>query len=300
VRFGEGVERAARWVREIAAMPANRGRAGRALARAVAWQLWKRATGQPLTILVFDGVRLRCHTDSACASLALYAHGGYCDLGPMRFMERYLRPGDGFLDVGANIGLYSLLAASLVGAGRVDAFEPVEPALGRFRENMALNGYSDVRLHALAVTDHGGEVPFTTDYDALNNIALGAGGERTRMVPCVRLDEFVAGRRYALGKIDVEGRELLALRGAEGLLAEAKPPVWQLELLPLFEASNPGGLDNGALASWLAERGYDLASYDPGRGVLDWSDRPWRRDFNVLAVARRARAGVEARLAEIP
>jgi FkbM family methyltransferase len=293
------IGRAATWVRRIAKMPANRGHEARAIARALGWQIWKRATGQAVTIRVFDGVQLRCYPDSASASSALYAEGGYCDLGPMRFMQRYLRRGDNFVDVGANIGLYSLLAASLVGPGRVDAFEPVEPAVGRFRENVALNGFTDVHLHTLAVADHAGEVRFTIDWDTFNNINLGAPDERTAAVPCVRLDSFVVGRRYALGKMDVEGREALVLRGAEGLLAEANPPVWQLELLSQFESVNEGGLSNVELAAWLAERGYDLATWDVRRCALDFSDRPWRRDYNLLAVARRARDQVDARLAGV-
>ena len=71
---------------------------------------------------------LRCYPDSPSASAMIYCHDSP-DFHEMNFIRRYLRAGDTFLDIGANIGVYSLLAASRVGpSGRVVAFEPAKQA----------------------------------------------------------------------------------------------------------------------------------------------------------------------------
>lgn len=150
--------------------PANRGRRAFAVGRAVAWQMFKRVTGRHWDIRIADGVALRCYPDSRSASSALYT-GGRPDYHEMEFMAHFLRPGDGFVDVGANIGVYALLAASFVGQdGRVDAFEPVPIAFDRLRENVALNGLGQVHAHQVALGASAGTARITVRHDTMNRI----------------------------------------------------------------------------------------------------------------------------------
>jgi len=291
-------------LRYVWSHPANRGRRMRCVARAISWQLARRMTARPRDVAVFgDGMRLRCYPDSQSVALALYT-GGWADWHEMGFIKRYLRPGDAFLDVGANVGVYSLLAAWRVGAtGRIDAFEPAPETLERLRENLAISGVSNVHVHALAVSDRAGHVRFVSGSDAMNHLAADGdggdshdGGERARIidVPCDLLDRQVGDRRYAMGKIDIEGAEPLALRGARRMLAAANPPVWLLEMNGRLRQF---GCTEDEFAAWLGEAGYRLALYDADRGELTFSDRPWRERENVLAVAETAIDEVHSRLA---
>lgn len=242
-------------------------------------------------------MRLRCYPDSASATLAVY-YRGLPDYHEMTFMRHYLRPGDGFIDVGANIGVYTLLAASLVGDGGViECFDPDPLAVTRLRENLAVNNVATARVYAAAVgAAASASVPFVTERDSTGRIRTPFDdGEPVLGVPCVQLDRMLAERRYAMGKLDIEGAEPLALMGGENGLARQNPPVWQLEINGLLHAY---GFTEQGLAEWLAERGYACAVYDADRRELRFGERPWEERPNVLAVASSRRAEILARVRE--
>src|SRR5258706_2309076 len=128
--------------------PHNRKRRLRALVTFAAWQMWKRTTHRSITATYWNKLKIRVYPDSRSASLALYT--GLPEYDDMLFTDRFLKSGDAVIDVGADIGLYSLLAASRTGSGKVIALEPHPVAAARLRENAALNLLSivDVRVEA--------------------------------------------------------------------------------------------------------------------------------------------------------
>ena len=267
--------------------PANRGRRGTALARAIGWQIFKRASGRPWDISIAGNIKLRCHPDSTSASAALYCNGRP-DYHEMGFMLDYLKPGDRFVDIGANVGVYALLAASVVGEhGAVDAYEPDARAAARLRENVRLNGLKTVTIRQAAVSAHDGTVTFSMDQDTTNRIL---GKEHTACatttVSCSRLDTLYPDGDLAMVKMDIEVAEPLALSGGAGLLARSDPKVWLLELTGLLH--NFGYTEKG-LADWLGERGYDLGLYDADMHELRIGGEPWKMRDNVLAISRRHR-----------
>ena len=274
--------------------PANRAHRIRSVARAVAWQLYKRATGRPWDLHPRGAYVLRCYPDSPAASMVLYA-GGLPDYDEMLFMQHYLRPGDAFIDCGANIGTYTLYAASLVGtSGAVESFEPVPKAMCRLLENVALNGFGHVRMHEAVVGAENATVQFLFTRDCENRIqTANDGSSPTLDRRCVRLDEELPPKAYAMGKMDLEGAEPLAMQGAQRLLADANPPVWLLEYTDSMHAY---GQRRHQFAKWLGQRGYDLALYDSAKRRLSFPPEPWNESCNLLAVSRLRRAEVEARL----
>lgn len=274
--------------------PANHKHRFRALARAVAWQIYKRTTGRYWDFRVYGGLKLRCYPDSTSAGIAIYS-GGYPDWNEMAFMKAYLREGDAFIDVGANIGVYTLYAASLIGpTGHVDSFEPTPRSAERLRENVALNGLTNVRVHQFAVSSQPGYVEFVVDADTVNHIVRKEEvGSQAIKVRCVRLDESLPPCRYAMAKIDVEGAEPMVLQGAERLLRECNPPVWLIEINGLLRRY---GYEEEQLERWLSDRGYDLYLYSLGGGRLIRSDKPWLKSGNVFAIARSALTEVVNRL----
>lgn len=282
------------FIRRIWRHPSNRGRRLRTLARAAAWRLTSGLTGRPTFLTAFGGLRLKVYPDSG-AAMGLVSYNARPDYHEMGLVQHLLRPGDRFVDVGANIGYYSLLAAALVGpGGAVEAFEPGRPALDRLRENIALNRLFNVRVHALALSDATGTVRFLGGRDTENRIAAAADASAPgQNVPAARLDDLLAGHTCALGKIDVEGAELRVLQGAEAMLSRANPPVWILEVTRRLRDF---GTSEQQLASWLAARGWDLGLYDADARTFSYEPAPWSERDNVVAVARSAKAEVAKRV----
>ena len=280
--------------------PANRRRRGRALVDMALWQAWKRTVRRPFRLTVYGDMRFLAYSDSSQPGRYIY-FGGLPDYDEMTFMRRYLRAGDGFIDGGANEGVYALLAGKLVGpAGDVHAFEAVPAYVRRLRDNVRANGLSWVTVHPDAV----GAEPGTTAF-----VVRGAGSRMrtdddhgpevtTVDVSVVRLDEVLPDRSWAMGKLDVEGAEHLALIGAEKLIASGRPAVWLLELVDHFLVRF--GSSVRQVRDWLGEHGYDLVCYDSAANRLIPAPDPLPASPNVFAVARDRMDEVAARLEGAP
>jgi len=186
-----------------------------------------------------DGLTL--DLDLACYPDCSMAYGLY-ELDTARVIKRLLRPGDHFVDGGANIGYFTLLAAKLVGpTGRVDAFEPLPDNRARLEANLHRNGLADrVRVHPAALSDAAGTATihrFAGDEGNHGTASLFAGDgavvARSISVPTVRMDEALSDTTPALIKLDVEGAESLAIAGMTGLLRAQRPPAVILEHNPV-------------------------------------------------------------------
>jgi FkbM family methyltransferase len=191
----------------------------------------------------------------------IYCQGEWEPLETALFAQ-VLRPGDRVVDVGANVGWFSLLAARLVGpAGRVDSFEANRATFALLQNNLALNGCSNVIAHCRAVGEAPGLVRTArreAGNDGADTVELTDGGDDA--VALVRLDTVLAGARLRLIKLDIEGWEAKALRGAEGLLSGAEAPDLVFEYTPEFLRS--AGDDPRELVSWLEGIGYRLRVVD--------------------------------------
>lgn len=175
-----------------------------------------------------------------------------------------LSPGDVFLDVGANIGLYTIYACEL--GANVIALEPDPTNVDRIRENLAVNGAEAVVLQQ-AAADRPGAVVVTTELNERNHIVTDGSGGRT--VDAVTLDELI-GDGHAMVKIDVEGAEHLVLLGAERALHERRISLMQLEW-GLDEASAFD--DRSALLELLRRHRYELYENDRVGGLAPLGDR---------------------------
>lgn len=164
------------------------------------------------------GVLIRFYPTPLCAEI--WADPSY-HRSETDFVDRYLRPGDTFIDVGANIGLVALTAAYRTGpSGRVIAIE-AHPRIFRYLEgNVVLNGFRHVSCFNLAVGNVQGSVEFTDhSWDEINAIASGDGSTTTLRVPVQPLDEIVGETGPVnLLKVDVEGYEKFVIEGASRVL----------------------------------------------------------------------------------
>jgi FkbM family methyltransferase len=281
-----------RTIRETLSHPGNQGRALSAVGRYLWWQLGKR-TWMPYYDLPFHGLRLRCYPDSHSASAALY-FSGLPDYPEMRFMQRYLRRGDVFLDVGANIGVYSLLAASLVGdEGSVHAFEPNERTYARLIENKALNQCHQLHCHRLALAGDNQPRAMTDSGDDCTASFAFSSASASAAVDCVALDEFLRDTTFAMAKFDIEGAEPIALGGSRAHLNRGNPPVLQLEM---DGYSRRFGVSTDQLMAQLMDHDYRFAHYDAASNRLGHTLRPWEHGTNALAIRRDRWDFVLARL----
>ena len=142
--------------------------------------------------------------------------------GPLRDA---LRPGGTFLDVGSNVGFYSMLALDAVGAtGAIHAFEIDERPLRCLRKTIAHEGLDNMQLHETAVGHRDGLIGLNPHEDSGNSGVVETGGER--QVKMTKLDTWWRGsgaKNIQAIKLDIEGAELLALQGAEELLRAERP-----------------------------------------------------------------------------
>lgn len=152
------------------------------------------------------------------------------------------------IDIGANVGLYSIFAALQWRFAEIVAYEPNQLCYDRMRANLLLNSLTDkVTTRRAAVSDHQGEVPFV--YSPRNNDLFSqvvAEGSSRDTVPSVRLDDEwpIAGRRIAI-KMDIEGHERTALDGMKALLRDndcfLQVECWEQNAKPFIAAMQAEG-----------------------------------------------------------
>jgi FkbM family methyltransferase len=174
-----------------------------------------------------------------------------------RFFQSVLTPGATFVDVGANRGYYTLLAARQVGShGRVIAFEPVPSLFEDLRSNVERNAFRNVETRQIVVWRSEGEVPFfdviTPENSGLSTTVASAGRTASRMVKATTLDSLQREvGRLDVVKIDVEGGEGDVFAGAREVLASADAPLLVFEAFQI-DTVLPGLEQNSYLVRRLA------------------------------------------------
>lgn len=156
-----------------------------------------------------------------------YNHG--CWLGSYEYevrllFEKSVKPGQVVFDLGAHVGFYTLLASELVGPnGKVIAFEPLPRNIGYLKKHVQLNQCSNVQIVESAVSNMNG----ISYFDESKNNSYGFISDRGKFqVKTLSIDDFVSERPGLIPdviKIDVEGSELLVLKGGSQTLAQHSP-----------------------------------------------------------------------------
>ncbi len=270
-------------------------------------QLWLRyQIRKQLDLLPPDGrlirwgpdrsLRIQLHPSSQLSQVCLYY--AQPDWPSTSFLLRYLRRGDLCVDIGANVGVYTLLMASIAGPEQVHSFECLPDNVRKLRHNLTLNDFEAVHVHPVALANGNGDwLLDLSDSDATASLTPrgGPGGGGRLLVPASRLDAFAWPQPLAYVKIDVEGAERLVLEGASSLLDDCPPWVWSFECLG-------DSFEQEELLSLFRGFHYHLALFDPEASRLvpyekDEQGRyPLRQDDNSLAIHDTALAIVATRL----
>jgi FkbM family methyltransferase len=279
---------------EIAADAPRAAAAPHSIARFWWWQVARRARRRELAISLMPyEIPFVIPTWSQLGG-SIIANGSH-DPSMTNFLARALRPGDRMQDVGANIGLYSVIAAAAGAA--VTAYEPGERARSALERNRLASGFGErIVVSATALSDYDGQAFFTTDRDVSNHLVKGeeeAGA--SSMVPVARLDSLLdvsapAGQSGMwLLKVDAEGHDLAVLRGASAYLDALRPVVivesWAKAL---------------KLRAFLAEFGYRLYRYEDRESTLVEHSTEESGQADLLALADRHLPELSARLGENP
>lgn len=190
---------------------------------------------------------------------------GLHEFNDMGFLLHFLRKEDTFLDIGANVGSYTLLASGYVGANSI-AFEPVPVTFNILSKNITLNQLSSkVVLLNIALGNKKGQLKFSSNLDAVNHvIAENEIEHETISVEVSTLNEF-EGYKPSLLKIDVEGFETDVIKGGHDLL---KSNQTKAIIIELNGSGGRYGYDEQKIHYYLLEIGYQPYQYNPFNRVL--------------------------------
>jgi FkbM family methyltransferase len=246
-------------IRFIIDHPLNKESKGAAIGRFVTWQVTSRLHRGPTVISFVNGSKLFVQRGRPAATGNLYT--GLHEFSEMGFVLHMLREGDLFADVGANIGAYSILAASLPGTRSI-AFEPAADTYELLLANIRLNEYeSRVTPHRSAIGNETGEISMTSGLDTINHVAGSTEAAVAREKVQIRtLDDIFGIDCPAVVKIDVEGYETHVIEGAERLLEN------ETLVGLVIEMNGSGaryGLDESRLDQSVRDHGFVPLSYDP-------------------------------------
>jgi len=233
-----------------------------ALFRVLRWQAASRLIGAPIAMPFVDDTRLLMERGMTGATGNWY--GGLQEYEEMGFLLHLLRPEDLFVDVGANVGSYTVLAAAA--GAEVVAFEPVPSTFLGLESNVLLNrlqGRVSARNLGLAGTP--GRLAFTAGLDTVNHVLRPGEDAEAVEVPVSTLDVELSGREPAALKIDVEGFELPVLDGGEATLAS---PALKAVVLETNGSGEGYGVQDAELFARMARHGFQPAGYDPVRRQL--------------------------------
>jgi FkbM family methyltransferase len=221
----------------------------------------------------------------------------------MIFLLRYLRDEDSFLDIGANIGIYTLLAASKIKSGTIYSFEVLPRNYLRLKENIKLNNLTHVKPLSIAIADSVGNVTISnntkSDSTAFITKNITDTAAESLEIPSSTLDNLLQNESLShltLAKMDIEGAEILALKGATSLLQQQRPRVWILELLN--EVNH--GYCKQDIVKLLQDYGYGLYHYNADTNQLQSITVEYQQSDNVFAIANSALDFVRSRLSESP
>lgn len=264
--------------------PAYKRHRIRTLWRCFKWECLKRRGKEVLVALPW-GVSMWCRPGKRYSSDGLiYVFNEYED--EAFFVQKFIKAGMTAIDIGANVGFFTLMMARLAGdSGRVHAFEPSRPTLEKLRRNIDENKLANITIHEVALSDREEERALHHDEDPSQNrfgqVVSPAGEEKVR---CRPLDVELGPSKVDFIKIDVEGAELLVFRGAQQLLA-ANPHA---PILCEFNDANARslGFSVAELARFFLDRDYRLFEYEAKTSSLKILERPETFHGNAIAVRR--------------
>ena len=220
-------------------------------------------------------------------------YNGLDEAQEMAFVGHCIRPGDCFIDVGANVGSYSVLAAAR--GAKVVAIEPAPTTYKKLLRNIDYNSYSSlVTALNVAVAEAPQTLRLTSDLGSTNHIvddpARENGEFATLSILADTLDNIASGTSPTIMKIDIEGYELKALKGGSSIIR--KDSLLAI-IVETADFGNRYGDKRDELFAFLSRNGFSPFYYNPFTRALEESGRGTSPGNNTIFV--RDRLAVQAR-----
>jgi FkbM family methyltransferase len=237
---------------------------------------WAKLRRTPQVTVWREGFRIQTGTGNGEGLFCAVAGTAY--EAEMKWFLQQMQPGQTFLDVGANIGIYTLHASRRLGpGGKVHAFEPTSETNVILTHNIAKNHLVNVECHQVALAEHSGILYLVAgDRPASNSTAESAEQAHSGVsIPATTLDEFCAQQAVLaidFIKVDIEGGELAFFKGGREALLKHKPVI-------LFESMHTG--PSFPEREWLRQLGYQL--FFLNQDTLETVDPDATRGANVIA-----------------
>jgi FkbM family methyltransferase len=240
--------------------PATRNNKLAAFRRFAGWQIQSRTFHRPVVYPFVENSVLLVQGGMTGATGNIYT--GLHEFEDMMFLLHLLRPGDIFVDAGANIGSYTILASSVAGAKSI-SFEPVPSTFLHLKNNVAINNIeSSVELQNAGVGKEKGKLSFTSSYDTMNHVVSDSSNknQETVQVDIVTLDDILDNRFPVLIKIDTEGFEMAVLQGAVSTLNH---PSLLAIIVEINGSCNRYGINEKDIHEFIIQQGFIPITYNP-------------------------------------
>lgn len=264
--------------------PLNRQYKVKAAIRILWWKINQLFFHMPAVLILHNTeVKIICPPWSSYGSLVVYCN--LPEYPEMKFLEKIIKQNSIFIDVGANIGVYTLLAAAKIKKGKIYSFEPVPKALDTLYQNIQINSLQDkVTVVEKVASDKTGEERFKNfDISEYSHISSNQASD-TIKIPAVKLDDFCKTKkidRVDLIKIDVEGAEMKVLRGLEKYLVSGK--VKHL-IVELNERNRFFGESSNQIIEYLRNLNFRVYRLDKENNLEELKQVDETKTLNVIAI----------------
>ncbi len=242
----------------VANHPVNRDRRFRAVAEYGFIQIAARLT--PGDVCVEFPNRTRLMVSPHMKGAAHFIAPRLVEFDDMAFVMHFLRPGEMFADVGANVGAFTVLAAGVAGAKTI-SFEPSAETFEMLARNVRLNNLDKLARPVNAVVGRkAGNVQFSSGLGTENHVAAASEKANSVTVPMTTLDHELEANPATLLKVDVEGFETEVFGGAENTL---KNQALRAIIVERNGCGNRYGYDEEALHARIRQHGFAPFGYAP-------------------------------------
>lgn len=235
------------------------------ISRFLRWQLGSRLLDMPHIVPFVDETALAMERGMTGATGNFYF--GLHEISEMAFVLHLLRDGDLFVDVGANVGSYTVLASGCTGARSV-SIEPIKNTFARLTRNIDLNGIGRlVTAHNIGIGSTEGSLEFISTMDTINRVATKEDNrEQVVSVDVKRLDDVLFGSKPILMKIDVEGWESHVVKGMPEQLMQPTLAAIIMETNAAVDLFESGGREE--LIEIMLAAGFETCTYEPYKREL--------------------------------
>jgi FkbM family methyltransferase len=236
-----------------------------------------------------NDIKLQLYKDSILCRLIYFGF----EEKEITFIKRFLKNGDVLLDIGSNIGLFSLYASQIVGnEGQIYAIEPTPETFKRLEGNINLNLFKNIRTFNIGLSNEKATLKFNISndgHDAWNSFAKLNELENSSSVEVevTTLDSFLNENNIIhidLVKLDVEGWEKFVLQGGKELITKSSSPVFMIEFTE--ENAFAAGYYCGEIYDVMKKYGYQWYTYDVDNNELDKEEKRLHYPYNNLIAVK--------------